>query len=106
MAWLVLIFSGMMETGWAVSLKASHGLSRPWPSVSFGVFAIASLVGLAWALRTLPVGTAYAVWTGTGAALTAVVGMVWLDEGVSALKLCSLVLIVAGIVGLNLATAH
>jgi quaternary ammonium compound-resistance protein SugE len=103
MAWVVLIFSGLLEAGWALSLKASEGFSRLWPSVTFVVLAVASVVGLGYALRTLPVGTAYAVWTGVGASVTAVVGMVFLEETVSVLKLVSLVLIVAGIVGLNLA---
>ncbi len=103
MAWVVLIFSGLLEAGWALSLKASEGFSRLWPSVGFVVLAVASFLGLAYALRTLPVGTAYAVWTGVGASITAIVGMALLEETVSVLKLVSLVLIVAGIVGLNLA---
>jgi quaternary ammonium compound-resistance protein SugE len=103
MAWTVLILSGLLEAGWALSLKASEGFSRLWPSVFFVVLLIASMGGLAYALRTLPVGTAYAVWTGIGASVTAVVGMAVLGESVSVLKLVSLVLIVAGIVGLNLA---
>ncbi|WP_127132136.1 multidrug efflux SMR transporter [Georgenia sp. SYP-B2076] len=103
MAWLILIGSGVLEAGWALSLKASDGLSRLWPSVSFVVLTVVSLLGLSYALRTLPVGTAYAVWTGIGASVTAVVGMAVLGESVSVLKLVSLVLIVAGIVGLNLA---
>lgn len=103
MAWVVLILSGVLEAGWALSLKASEGFSRLWPSVSFLVLATLSFVGLAYALRTLPVGTAYAVWTGIGASITAIVGMAVLGETVSVLKLVSLVLIVAGIIGLNLA---
>ena len=103
MAWTVLILSGLLEAGWALSLKASEGFSRLWPSVFFVVLLVASMGGLAYALRTLPVGTAYAVWTGIGASVTAVVGMAVLGESVSVLKLVSLVLIVAGIVGLNLA---
>lgn len=103
MAWLVLILSGVLEAGWALSLKASEGFSRLWPTVSFLVLAALSFLGLAYALRTLPVGTAYAVWTGIGASITAVVGMAVLGETVSVLKLVSLVLIVAGIIGLNLA---
>jgi quaternary ammonium compound-resistance protein SugE len=102
MAWFVLIVSGLLEAGWALSLKASEGLSRPGPSVLFGVLLVASMGGLAFALRTLPVGIAYAVWTGIGASVTAVIGMVWLDEAVSVGKIVSLVLIVAGIVGLHL----
>lgn len=103
MAWVVLILSGVLEAGWAISLKASEGFSRLWPTLSFLVLAALSFLGLAYALRTLPVGTAYAVWTGIGASITAVVGMAVLGETVSVLKLVSLVLIVAGIVGLNLA---
>lgn len=102
MAWFVLIVSGLLEAGWALSLKASDGLSRPGPSILFGVLLAASMGGLAFALRTLPVGIAYAVWTGIGASVTAVVGMVWLGEAVSVGKVVSLVLIVAGIVGLHL----
>ncbi len=103
MAWVVLILSGLLEAGWALSLKASDGFSRLWPSVSFVAFAVASFAGLSWALRTLPVGTAYGVWVGVGAAATAILAMVWLGESVSVLKIVSLVLIVAGVVGLNLA---
>ena len=105
MAWIVLMLSGVFEAGWAISLKLSHGFSRVWPSVSFLVLATVSFAGLAWSMRVLPAGPAYAVWTGIGAALTAVVGMVWLDDGVSVLKIVSLVLIVAGVIGLNLAGA-
>ena len=103
MAWIVLIISGMLETAWALSLKRSEGFTKLVPSVTFGVTLALSMGGLAYALRTLPVGTAYAVWVGVGAVLTAIVGMVFLDEAVSVLKLVSLVLVVAGIVGLNLA---
>ncbi|MDD9207630.1 multidrug efflux SMR transporter [Georgenia sp. 10Sc9-8] len=103
MAWIILIVSGLFEAGWALSLKASEGFTRLWPSVSFAVLATISFVGLAYALRTLPVGTAYAAWTGIGASVTAVVGMLWLGETSSVLKVVSLVLIVAGIVGLHLA---
>lgn len=103
MPWLVLLLSGVLEAGWAIALKLSDGLSRLWPSVTFLVVGVASFVGLGYALKTLPAGTAYAVWTGTGAALTAVIGMVWLREPISVLKIASLVLIVAGVVGLNLA---
>lgn len=103
MAWFVLIVSGVLEAGWAVSLKLSDGFSRLWPTVSFAVFAAVSLAGLAWAMKYLPVGTAYAVWTGIGTAMTAIIGIVWLHDGVSTLKIVSIVLIVAGVVGLNLA---
>ena len=103
MAWLVLIVSGVMEAGWAVSLKLSAGFSKLWPTVSFAVFALLSLGGLAWSLKYLPVGAAYAAWTGIGAGVTAIIGMAWLGEVTSVLKIVSIVLIVAGVVGLNLA---
>ena len=103
MAWLVLVLSGLLEAGWALSLKASQGLTRPWPSVTFGVLLIASMAGLMWALRTLPVGPAYAVWVGIGAVLTAIVGMVSFGDPVRPLTIGSIVLIVAGVVGLQLA---
>jgi quaternary ammonium compound-resistance protein SugE len=102
MAWLVLIVSGMLEAGWALSLKASDGFTRFWPSVLFVVMLAASMGGLALALKTLPVGVAYGVWVGIGAALTAVLAIVLFGESVSVLKVVSLVLIVAGVVGLNL----
>ena len=102
MAWVILIISGMLEAGWALSLKASEGFSRLWPSVTFVVLLALSMGGLAISLRTLPVGVAYAVWTGVGASLTAFVAVALFDEPMSVLKIVSLVLIVAGIVGLNL----
>ena len=105
MAWVVLILSGVLEAGWAISLKLSNGFSRLLPSISFFVLASVSFTGLAWAMRSLPAGPAYAVWTGIGAALTAVIGMVWLGDGVSTIKIVSLVLIVAGVIGLNLSGA-
>lgn len=103
MAWIVLIVSGFFEAGWAISLKLSAGFSRLWPSLSFAGFAAVSLAGLAWAMRQLPVGPAYAVWTGVGAGVTAGLGMIWLDEAVSVLKIVSIVFIVSGVIGLNLA---
>jgi quaternary ammonium compound-resistance protein SugE len=102
MAWIVLIVSGLLEAGWALSLKASDGFTRLWPSVSFGVLAILSFAGLSWALRSLPVGVAYGVWVGIGASATAILAIVLFGESVSVLKIVSLVLIVAGVVGLNL----
>ncbi|MFI2702417.1 DMT family transporter [Cellulosimicrobium composti] len=102
MAWIVLVASGMLEAGWALSLKASHGFTRLWPSVGFVVMLVLSMVGLSIALKSLPVGVAYGVWVGIGAALTAVLAVVLFDEPVTVLKVISLVLIVAGVVGLNL----
>ncbi len=105
MAWVYLVVAGCLETAFAVSLKASDGFSRLVPSLLFLVFSAGSFGLLTLALRDLPVGTAYAVWTGIGAAGTAAVGMVWLGDPVSVLRIVSVVLIVAGVVGLNLSGA-
>ena len=105
MAWAILIVSGLLEAGWALSLKASDGLSKLWPSVAFFVLLIASMAGLMIALKTLPVGPAYAVWVGIGAVVTAIIGMIAFGDPVSALAIGSIVLIIAGVVGLQLAGA-
>jgi quaternary ammonium compound-resistance protein SugE len=102
MAWALVCMAGLLEIGFALSLKASDGFSRLLPSVLFVAFAIASLALLNVALRTLPVGPAYAVWTGIGAAGTATVGIVFLDEPARALTLASIVAIIAGVAGLQL----
>jgi quaternary ammonium compound-resistance protein SugE len=102
LAWIVLVLSGMLEAGWALSLKASEGFTRLWPSVAFVAMLALSMAGLSFALKTLPVGVAYGVWVGIGAALTAVLAIVLFGEAVSVLKIVSLVLIIAGVVGLNL----
>jgi quaternary ammonium compound-resistance protein SugE len=101
MAWLTIVVAGLFETGFAVSLKLSHGMTRLWPTISFAACALTSFALLTIALRRLEVGPAYAVWTGIGAAGTAVTGMI-LGDAVSALKLVSIGLILAGVVGLNL----
>ena len=88
----------------ALSLKESHGFSRLTPSLLFVVFAVLSFAMLSYALKTLPVGTAYAVWTGIGAAGTAMLGMIFLDEPRDLVRLVSIVLIIAGVVGLRLAS--
>lgn len=105
MAWLLVVVAGLLEVGFAVSLKASAGSSNWTPNVLFLVFAITSFSLLSTALRTLPVGPAYAVWTGMGAAGTAVFGMLFLSESAQALKLVSLVLVVAGVVGLQVSSS-
>ena len=102
MAWLILVVAGLFETAFALCLKASEGFSRPWPTVGFLVFAAASFALLATALRDLPVGTAYAVWTGIGAAGTAIAGIYLFQESAAVLRLLSIGLIVAGVVGLRL----
>jgi len=102
MAWIILIASGMLEAGWALSLKASDGFTRLWPTVGFVVLLVASMGGLSYALRSLPVGVAYGVWVGIGAALTALLAVALFGETLTVLKIVSLVLIIAGVVGLNL----
>jgi len=102
MAWLLVVVAGLLETGFAICLKLSHGFTRLMPTVLFCVFALASFGLLTVALRKVEVGPAYAVWTGIGAAGTAIAGMIWLSEAVSVLKLVSISLVIAGVVGLQL----
>jgi quaternary ammonium compound-resistance protein SugE len=102
MAWFLVILAGLLETGFAVSLKQSDGFTKIAPSILFAVFALGSFGLLTLALRNLHVGPAYAVWTGIGAAGTVIVGMIWLGESVSFLKIASVVLVIAGVIGLQL----
>jgi quaternary ammonium compound-resistance protein SugE len=102
MAWLVLFLSGVLETVWAAALGESRGLSRPFASAVFGVSLVLSMAGLAYSLRTIPIGTGYAVWVGIGAVGTAVYGIVALGEPATVGRLLCLVLIVAGVAGLKL----
>ena len=106
MAWLLLITAGLFETGFAVMLKLSHGFTRILPTILFCVFALASFGLLNLALRDLPVGTAYAVWTGLGAAGTATVGILALGEPADALRLAAISLIVIGAIGLQAVESH
>ncbi|MBB4920679.1 DMT family transporter [Streptosporangium saharense] len=106
MAWVLIVVAGLFEVAMAYSLKLSDGFSSVLPSVAFVVFAVLSFGLLSLALKNLEVGTAYAVWTGIGAVGTAALGMVVLGEDVSPLKIISIVLILAGVVGLNLAGGH
>lgn len=103
MAWVVLVFSGMLEAVWATALGRSDGLSRLVPTVVFFVALGLSMTGLAYAMRELPVGTSYAVWVGIGATLTVVYAMATGDESASPLKILFLVGIVGSVVGLRLA---
>ena len=105
MAWLLVIVAGLFETAFAVSLKLSDGFSRWTWTLAFIVCAVISFTLLSIGLRSLPVGSAYAVWTGIGAAGTAVVGMVFLRDPVTTLRLLSILLIIAGVVGLNLSSS-
>jgi quaternary ammonium compound-resistance protein SugE len=107
MAWFLVVVAGLLETGFAIFLKQSHGLTRVAPTVLFIIFALGSFGLLTLALRRLEVGSAYAVWTGIGAAGTAIAGMIWLSESVSAMKVASIILVVAGVIGLQLSgTGH
>jgi quaternary ammonium compound-resistance protein SugE len=101
-SWTMLFIAAALEVGWAVGLKYTHGFSRFWPSAATIAAMIGSMYLLAMAARTLPIGTAYAVWTGIGAAGTAVLGILLLKEPVTAARLVCLGLIVAGVVGLRL----
>jgi len=102
MNWFILVIAGLFEIGWAVGLKYTEGFTRLWPSVWTVGAMIVSLGLLGVALKTLPVGTAYAIWVGVGAAGTAVAGMLLFGEALTVARIASLVLIMAGIVGLKL----
>jgi quaternary ammonium compound-resistance protein SugE len=104
MNWLILILAGLFEIGWAIGLKYTDGFTRLWPTVGTVLAMIISMGLLGIAMRSLPVGTAYAVWVGVGATGTAILGIVLLGEAANAGRLVSLGLIVVGIVGLKLAT--
>ena len=104
MNWLILLLAGLLEIGWAIGLKYSEGFTRFWPSVWTLVAMVASMVLLAIAMKSLPVGTAYAVWVGVGAVGTVVLGIVLFNESADFWRMASVGLIVAGIVGLKLAT--
>jgi quaternary ammonium compound-resistance protein SugE len=104
MAWLVLVVAGLFEVGWAIGLKYTEGFTRPWPSVWTVAAMIVSIVLLALAMKTLPVGTAYAVWTGIGAVGTVILGILLFGEPATAARLACIGLILAGIVGLKLVT--
>lgn len=101
MAWLLLLASGVLEAVWATALGRSEGLTRPVPSLVFGVAVVASMVGLGLALRTIPTGTGYAVWVGTGAALTAAYAMWSGEEPATLVRVLLLSGIVACVIGLK-----
>ena len=104
MAWGLLILAGLFEIAWAIGLKYSEGLTRFWPSVGTGLAMLISVWLLGIAMKSLPVGTAYAVWVGVGAVGTAILGIVLLGEPANAGRMISLALIIAGIIGLKLFT--
>ncbi|BED05769.1 TPA: quaternary ammonium compound efflux SMR transporter SugE [Escherichia coli] len=104
MSWIILVIAGLLEVVWAVGLKYTYGFSRLTPSVITVTAMIVSMALLAWAMKSLPVGTAYAVWTGIGAVGAAITGIVLLGESANPMRLASLALIVLGIIGLKLST--
>ena len=103
MAWVYLVIAGLLEIAWAIGMKQSQGWTRLWPSVFTLVTMVISFWLLSVAMNRLPAGTAYAVWTGIGAAGTAILGIVYLKEPASAARIACIVLIVAGVIGLKLA---
>lgn len=104
MSWFILVFAGLLEIGWAIGLKYTEGFTRLWPTLGTVAAMGTSIVLLGVAMKTLPVGTAYAVWVGIGAVGTAILGIVLLGEPSNPGRLISLGLIVAGIIGLKLAS--
>jgi quaternary ammonium compound-resistance protein SugE len=104
MAWAILFVAGLMEIGWAIGLKYTEGFSRPLPSVLTLACMAASVILLGLAVKTLPIGTAYAVWTGIGAVGTAILGIILFGDPASALRLACIGLIVTGIAGLKFVT--
>jgi quaternary ammonium compound-resistance protein SugE len=102
MAWVILVVAGLFEIAWAIGLKYTEGFSKPVPTVLTVAAMVASVALLGWAMRTLPVGTAYAVWTGIGAVGTVALGIVLFGEAATVARLACVGLIVAGIVGLKL----
>ena len=102
MHWFLLVLAGLFEVGWAIGLKSSHGFTRLWPSVATLVLMSLSFFLLATALKHLPIGTAYAVWTGIGAVGTALLGIILFGDSASPARLACIGLILAGIAGLKL----
>jgi quaternary ammonium compound-resistance protein SugE len=103
-AWLTLIVAGLFEIGWAIGLKYTEGFTRLWPTAWTAGALVASMLLLGVAVKSLPIGTAYAVWVGVGAVGTAALGIVLLGEPATVGRLASIALVVAGIIGLKLAT--
>jgi quaternary ammonium compound-resistance protein SugE len=103
MAWVMLFIAGLLEIGWAVGLKYTDGFTRFWPSVGTAVALVASMTLLGLSVRFLPLGTAYAVWTGIGTIGTAILGMALFHEPVTASRIAFIGLIVVGILGLKIA---
>jgi quaternary ammonium compound-resistance protein SugE len=106
MAWIAVMTAGFLEVGFATMLKLSSGFTKLWPSLGFLVFAAGSFSLLSWSLKVLPVGTAYAVWTGIGAAGTAIVGMIFFKDPVSIARITAIAFIISGVILLNFSSAN
>lgn len=106
MNWVYLVIAGLLEIGWAIGLKYTEGWSKLYPSLITLVLMIASFQFLSMALKTLPIGTAYAIWTGIGAVGTAILGMLFFDEPRDLIRILCILLIVAGIIGLKLTSGQ
>jgi quaternary ammonium compound-resistance protein SugE len=102
MTWIILVVAGLFEIGWAIGLKYTDGFTRFWPSLGTGLSMVISVVLLGLAMRTLPVGTAYAVWTGIGAVGTVILGIALFNEPATVARMLCVCLIVGGIVGLKM----
>ncbi|MFE3324597.1 DMT family transporter [Streptomyces sp. NPDC059176] len=106
MAWFLLVVAGLLEVGWSIGMKFTDGFTRLWPSLLTGAGIATSMVLLSYAARTLPIGTAYGVWVGIGAAGAALVGMLVLGEPVSAARIFFVVLLLVAVVGLKATSGH
>ncbi len=106
MTWLALFVAGLFETGWAVGLKYTEGWTRLWPSIYTLIAMAISFFLLSYALKTLPIGTAYAIWTGIGAVGAVLFGIFFLHEPAGALRILCIAVIIAGMVGLKLTSGH
>ncbi|MBT2449338.1 multidrug efflux SMR transporter [Streptomyces sp. ISL-43] len=106
MAWILLIIAGVIEVGWSIGMKFTEGFTRLWPSLFTGAGILASMVLLSLAVKTLPIGTAYGVWVGIGAAGAAVVGMAVMGEPVTAARIFFICLLLVAVVGLKVTSGH
>jgi quaternary ammonium compound-resistance protein SugE len=106
MAWVLLVVAGLLEVGWSIGMKFTDGFTRLWPSVFTGLGIVASMMLLSHAARTLPIGTAYGVWVGIGAAGAAVVGMMGLNEPATAARIFFVCLLLVAVVGLKATSGH
>ncbi|MGW6687799.1 DMT family transporter [Streptomyces sp. NPDC054961] len=106
MAWILLIIAGVIEVAWSIGMKFTEGFTRLWPSVFTGAGIVASMVLLSLAVKTLPIGTAYGVWVGIGAAGAAVVGMAVMGEPVTAARIFFIALLLVAVVGLKVTSGH